>query len=818
MTQRRTDASLLTTGEAAHRLNLSRYTLLRAVRHGNLTPAARTPGGFHRFRPADVDAYGRTLAPVPAPARAPQRPRPAPRGAGTWRAEAAHLAAVIAAQRDVALLGLDLDAVIALIVERTQALTRAAGAAIELTEGDEMVYRAASGAAAPHVGLRLVQAGSLSGRCVRTGEILRCDDAETDPRVDLVACRRVGARSMIVVPLHHERLVVGVLKVLAPAPQAFTERDVQTLRLLAGVLAAALSHAAAFAAERALVAAGTAALRASEERFRALTEQATDLVTILNAEGTVAYSSPSHARILGTRPAQDTGSLPQALVHPDDRAHVQAALAAAFATPGLTPPIVFRRRAADGTWRWLEAIGHNRLDDPAIGGLIVNSRDITERVLAEEALRHQALHDALTDLPNRTLLHDRLGHALRASRRDGRPLALLLLDLDRFKEVNDTFGHHRGDDLLRQVAARLRGALRASDTIARLGGDEFAALLPGADEGGARAVATALRAALDVPLVIAGQALQLGASIGVALAPAHGEDAPTLLRHADTAMYAAKHAGDTDVAVYDPAHDPHSPDRLALLAELREAITQGALALHYQPKVALATGQVHGVEALVRWPHPVHGLLPPDQFIPLAEQHGLIGPLTLWVLEEALRQGKLWARAGWDLNVAVNLSAWSLHDASLPDTIAALLRRFDAPPGRLRLELTEGSVMADAERALEVLTRLAALGVGLSVDDFGTGYSSLAYLKRLPVDEVKIDRSFVRDLATDEADAAIVHSTVGLGRSLGLQVVAEGVEDRATWDLLARMGCDVAQGYYLSRPLPAAAVADWLRAAPWAVA
>jgi len=818
MTQRRTDASLLTTGEAAHRLSLSRYTLLRAVRHGNLTPAARTPGGFHRFRPADVDAYGRTLAPVPAPARAPQRPRPAPRGAGTWRAEAAHLAAVIAAQRDVALLGLDLDAVMALIVERTQALTRAAGAAIELTEGDEMVYRAASGATAPHVGLRLDQAGSLSGRCVRTGEILRCDDAETDPRVDLVACRRVGARSMIVVPLHHERLVVGVLKVLAPAPQAFTERDVQTLRLLAGVLAAALSHAAAFAAERALVAAGTAALRASEERFRALTEQTTDLVTILNAEGTVAYSSPSHARILGTRPAQDMGRLLQALVHPDDRAHVQAALAAAFATPGLTPPIVFRRRAADGTWRWLEAIGHNRLDDPAIGGLIVNSRDITERVRAEEALRHQALHDALTDLPNRTLLHDRLGHALRASRRDGRPLALLLLDLDRFKEVNDTFGHHRGDDLLRQVAARLRGALRASDTIARLGGDEFAALLPGADESGARAAATALRAALDVPLVLAGQALQLGASIGVALAPAHGEDAPTLLRHADTAMYAAKRAGDTDVAVYDPAHDPHSPDRLALLAELREAITQGALALHYQPKVALATGQVHGVEALVRWPHPVHGLLPPDQFIPLAEQHGLIGPLTLWVLEEALRQGKLWARAGWDLNVAVNLSAWSLHDASLPDTIAALLRRFDAPPGRLRLELTEGSVMADAERALEVLTRLTALGVGLSVDDFGTGYSSLAYLKRLPVDEVKIDRSFVRDLATDEADAAIVHSTVGLGRSLGLQVVAEGVEDRATWDLLARMGCDVAQGYYLSRPLPAAAVADWLRAAPWAVA
>ncbi|MCA1598802.1 MAG: EAL domain-containing protein, partial [Chloroflexi bacterium] len=549
-------------------------------------------------------------------------------------------------------------------------------------------------------------------------------------------------------------------------------------------------------------------LRASEERFRALTEHATDLVTILTAEGTETYRSPSYARILGPLPAPDPPASPLTLVHPADRARVGRAFTAAVATPGLTPPIVYRRRTATGGWRWLEAIGHNRLDDPAIRGVIVNSRDITERVRAEEALRHQALHDALTDLPNRALLHDRLEQALRSAQRNGAPLALLLLDLDRFKEINDTFGHDRGDDLLRQVAARLRGALRAADTLARLGGDEFAVLLPHADEAGARAAATALRAALDVPVVIAGHALHLGASVGVALAPVHGEDAPTLLRHADSAMDAAKRggSGEGSVAVYDAACDPYSPARLALLADLRAAITEGGLALHYQPQVELATGQVRGVEALVRWPHPAHGLLPPDQFIGLAEQHGLIGPLTLWVLDEALRQGQAWARAGWDVQVAVNLSAWSLHDAALPQTIAALLRRHDAPPERLRLELTEGTVMADAERALEVLTRLAALGVGLSVDDFGTGYSSLAYLKRLPVDEVKIDRSFVHDLVTDEADAAIVRATVGLGRSLGLRVVAEGVEDRATWDRLTELGCDTAQGYYLARPLPAVEV------------
>jgi len=412
------------------------------------------------------------------------------------------------------------------------------------------------------------------------------------------------------------------------------------------------------------------------------------------------------------------------------------------------------------------------------------------------------------------LLRDRLTQALSAAQRHDSPLALLLLDLDRFKEVNDTFGHQQGDLLLCEVGRRLRGALRASDTLARLGGDEFAVLLPDTDADGAEATAEKLRAALEPPILVERQPVAVGASVGIALCPDHGADASTLLRHADVAMYTAKQAG-TALATYDAAQDQYSPERLGLIAELRQAIAHGGLILHYQPKADVSTGRVRGVEALVRWQHPARGLIPPDQFIPLAEHTGLIAPLTSWVLDAALRQRRVWARDGLDLDVAVNLSMWNLRDPALPDTVAALLERYDVPAARLCLELTESSVMADPAHSLAVLARLRALGVRLAVDDFGTGYSSLAYLKRLPVDEIKIDRSFARDMGADDTDAAIVRSTIGLGQSLGLTVVTEGVEDRATWDLLAAGGCDLAQGYYLSQPLPADELCRWLQRAPW---
>jgi diguanylate cyclase len=428
------------------------------------------------------------------------------------------------------------------------------------------------------------------------------------------------------------------------------------------------------------------------------------------------------------------------------------------------------------------------------------------------ASRHQALHDPLTGLPNRELFADRIEHATRTADRELRPAALLLLDLDRFKDVNDTLGHHHGDELLRQVGTRLVTELRDVDTVARLGGDEFAVLLPGATGEGAASVADKLRAALHEPLVLDGVALDLDASIGIAVYPDHGGDAAQLLQHADVAMYAAKHAH-AGFMVYDPAVDQHSPRRLALLGGLRRALETDELVLHYQPKADLRSGRILGVEALVRWQHPQHGLLGPGEFIPLAERTGLIHPLTGWVLDTALHQAAEWHRAGRRLSVAVNLSTRCLLDPALPDRVDGRLAGWRLPAGALTLEVTESAVMADPARALDVLGRLHALGVGLALDDFGTGYSSMAYLKTLPVDELKVDRSFVGQMASSPSDAVIVRSTIDLGHNLGLRVVAEGVETQEAWEQLKALGCDTAQGYLLGRPMPAADLERWLRAA-----
>jgi diguanylate cyclase (GGDEF)-like protein len=425
---------------------------------------------------------------------------------------------------------------------------------------------------------------------------------------------------------------------------------------------------------------------------------------------------------------------------------------------------------------------------------------------------HQALHDALTDLPNRTLFHDRVGQALAAARRDHLPVAVMIMDLDRFKEVNDTLGHASGDELLKQAGVRLRAALRESDTVARLGGDEFGVLLPKVvDSAAAVSVARKLRSALEEPFTIHGLALQIEASIGIALYPEHGDDVHSLLQRADVAMYEAKeHPAGCEV--YARERDEYSPDRLTLLTELRRAIDHGELVLHYQPKAELRGGGIKGVEALVRWSHPTRGLVPPDEFIPLAQKTGVIVPLTFFVLNEAVRQARTWQLEGLDLCVGVNLSARNLLDVHLPDTVGELLARWEVPPSLLELEITESTILADPIRAMHVLSRLSGMGVRLAIDDFGTGYSSLAYLKRLPVDALKIDKSFVQGMESDENDAVIVRSTIDLGRNLGLQVVAEGVETAEAWRQLLVLGCDYAQGYYLSRPVPAAELAAWIRA------
>ena len=441
-------------------------------------------------------------------------------------------------------------------------------------------------------------------------------------------------------------------------------------------------------------------------------------------------------------------------------------------------------------------------------GVLFRLVDTASRRLRSELARneHQALHDALTGLPNRTLLFARFEQALAVGRRTGSPTSVLLLDLDRFKEVNDTLGHHNGDRLLQEVAQRFGGVLREVDTLARLGGDEFAVMLPGTSKEGARRTAERLTATLDRPVELDGLSIGVSASAGISFAPEHGADGAVLLQRADVAMYAAKQSSG-HVAVYSAEHDTYSPDRLALLGELRTALAEDQLLLHFQPKSDVVTGRLTGLEALVRWQHPVRGLVPPDVFVPLAEHTGLIDLLTPWVLERALRACATW---GEDLTVAVNVSVRNLVDVDFPGVVGRLLVETGVRPSRVVLEITESSLMADPETSLSVLRRLKALGVRLSVDDYGSGYSSLAYLQQLPVDELKIDRAFVRDIAVHTRDRAIVRSTIELGKSLGLTVVAEGVEGPDAWDVLADLSCDQLQGYFLCRPMPEDQVGDWV--------
>jgi diguanylate cyclase (GGDEF)-like protein len=437
------------------------------------------------------------------------------------------------------------------------------------------------------------------------------------------------------------------------------------------------------------------------------------------------------------------------------------------------------------------------------------ARDITLRRQAQRALGHQALHDVLTGLPNRLLLVDRLVQALDAGKASGAPVALLMLDLDHFKEVNETFGHEVGDHLLEQIGPRLQQELKEGDLVARLGSDEFAVLLQGTDTAIAITVAAKLLERLDGAFEEEGQFLHVGASIGIVAFPKDGDNSEALLRRADIALAVAKRTPG-GFASYAPDQEERGGSRLKMMTELRRAIRDGELFLHFQPLVSLRDRTLAGVEALVRWKHPVRGIVPPIEFVPFAEKTRLIVPLTRWVLTAALRQARAWHQAGHPIPVAVNISMRDLVDPKFPQLIATLLRDAGAQPSWLRLEITEGVIMAEPERAIDTLDQLRRLGVGLAIDDFGTGYSSLAYLHRLPIDQIKIDKSFTAQMAGASNRANIVRASVDLGHSLRLEIVAEGVEDARTWDLLAALGCDLAQGYLMSRPISAEEVLPWL--------
>jgi diguanylate cyclase (GGDEF)-like protein/PAS domain S-box-containing protein len=558
----------------------------------------------------------------------------------------------------------------------------------------------------------------------------------------------------------------------------------------------------------------------SERRLSSLVQNSTDVVTVVGADLRIRWQADSIRTVLGHDPGALVDTPLLDLVHPDERAALRMCFTEAADGPGMTKRISVRMRHDDGNWHHVELVVANRLHDPSVLGFVLNLRDDTERHSLEAQLRslaakseHDAMHDPLTGLANRRKLFARLDEAIEAAERDGQGFSLLLIDLDHFKELNDTLGHQAGDQLLRELPPRLLAEVPGADLIARLGGDEFAVLLTGdTSAADAEAVAERLKIGIEQPFRYRGLSLLVRASIGIAAFPAHAEDAASLLRSADVAMYSAK-SRRAGWEVYSASRDGHSTERLELIGELPAAIDGGQLAVHYQPKVDLRTGAISGVEALVRWQHPERGLLSPAAFIPLAEQTGQMRALTLHVLDRALEQHVRWRAEGHQLPVAVNLSAQNLLDAVLAADVEAALARWDVDPTQLKLEITETIIGADPVRVGEILAALHALGVELSLDDFGKGSSSLGYLRRLPVEELKIDMSFVFAMAGDPQAAAIVRTIIQLAHDLGMRAVAEGIETPETCRQLVEFGCDEGQGFLLGRPMPAdevvGAIAHW---------
>jgi len=446
-----------------------------------------------------------------------------------------------------------------------------------------------------------------------------------------------------------------------------------------------------------------------------------------------------------------------------------------------------------------------------VGALLVDQTEElrTRTSYLENKAAYEATHDSLTDLPNRVLFHDRVEQAVKVAVREKSMFAVLLLDLDRFKEINDTLGHFNGDLILKQIALRLMGVVRESDTLSRLGDDEYGVLLPVTkDKSDVYVVIKKIQNALIPPIAIEGITIEVQASIGAVLFPEHGNDADSLLQRADVAMYISKQES-SGFAIYNSDMDKYSPYRLTLMGDLRQAIENDEINLCYQPKVQAIDNRVTEVEVLVRWQHKVHGLIFPEDFISIAERSGLIKQLSRYTTKNALQQAALWHKSGIVVGVAVNLSAKNLMDLDFPEILTGILASYEFDPEYITFEITETAIMADPKLALEILTRLSKMGIKISIDDFGTGYSSLSYLKKLPVKEIKIDKSFVMDMLENDNDFVIVHATIELAHNLGLKVVAEGVENEETYNKLKELGCDMIQGYYISKPLPSKEFQAW---------
>jgi diguanylate cyclase (GGDEF)-like protein/PAS domain S-box-containing protein len=638
----------------------------------------------------------------------------------------------------------------------------------------------------------------LAGRVWEAGKALAMPDLADDTSPRAAAAVAAGLHGIVGFPVRSGRRVVGMISLHTWAARDLDDGLVAVMNDVGSQIGEFVER------KRAEV-----ALQESEKRMRSVLDNVSDGLATIDHAGVIESINPAVTKLFGYAEQELVGESASILIATTHRGafdnYLQRRLATESQGGGAHETMGKRKNGSLFPLEFVVSsmhIGSRHL-------FIATLRDISERKAHTDALEYQALHDALTGLPNRSLFGDRLRQALLAARRNQKMFGVLLLDLDRFKDINDALGHDRGDSLLQEVTARLRGVLRATDTIARLGGDEFAVLTTDARHP-EDVVATAKKilASLEGPFAIADQMVETGASIGVAMYPVHGDDPSTLLRRADVAMYVAKRSGG-GYALYQPEQEAQTLRRSGLAGELRRSIPQGELVLHYQPQVTLATGLVHTVEALVRWNHPREGLMPPDRFIPMAEETGIIHPLTGWVIDSALAQLCRWIDEGLDVSVSINVSPRNIEDHSLEEMVARALGNFKVEPSRLTLEITEGVAMAAA--AAKALRRLHEIGVRIALDDFGTGYSSLLYLMRLPVNEIKIDRSFVSALASDPDSGAIVRSAVGLGHNLGLRVVAEGLQDRMAEAVLLEAGCDAAQGFLVGRPVEEPEITALLR-------
>jgi diguanylate cyclase (GGDEF)-like protein len=561
--------------------------------------------------------------------------------------------------------------------------------------------------------------------------------------------------------------------------------------------------------------------RFNEERFELAVAGTNDGIFDCDYHSGQFFLSPLMQTLLGNPDLTDKQSIDAVInevIHPADGTATMKTIRAYIAAPVndyLDTEFRILRHTDNDAEMWVRLRGKAILAPDGSAQRISGSLSDTSKIhLQEAAIRHQSLHDALTGLPNRALLIDRLEQAVGQAHRIKGQFALMVMDLDRFKHINDTLGHAVGDRIIQQLGNRLHAVLRDTDTVSRLGGDEFAMLLPLTSEPQAKHVARKILLALKRPFQIEEHNLVVDGSIGVATYPLNGSSAEEILRHADVAMYLAKSSGEA-VAFYDYERDPNSVRLLALEHDLRNAIQNDSLELHFQPKVDLRKKVITGSEALVRWTHTELGAIPPIEIIQIAERTGLIRPLTRWVLMAALRQAAHWASLGIDIPIAVNLSIWDMQDPDFVEYVREGLRRWNRVPENIEFEITESVMMVDPNRAIMALTRLSKMGIKLAVDDFGTGFSSLAYLKKFPVSTLKIDKSFVIDMMNDPSDRAIVKSTLELAHHMGISAVAEGVEDAETLNELARLGCDTAQGYFIAKPMPPSVFVNWLRESVW---